>query len=204
MKTTPNVVVLALIGAPLVLAIYLRMRTLNWERMRVTVAVSTLTFATVGVGYAFHRYLPLPTLGRISDDILFVSATTGVLVAIWCALNFGKDADTALKIGGALGVVSGFASVALLQSKPGLVAGGIAVISLAAIGALNGLLGPVVAGFTLSATLHAYVAGEGLQDIFFWKDVFEFFEISTPWLKVIILVATSLFSVADALASVFE
>ena len=61
--TDMNPIVLALIGLPLVLGVYLRFRRFNAEILIINVQVTSLVMLTVGIGYSFMTfYSPKDTL----------------------------------------------------------------------------------------------------------------------------------------------
>lgn len=75
------------------------------------------------------------------------------------------------------------------------------VVIFAILGIFSSVMGSILSGFTLSLSLHAIFLGNGIQDIFFWKDIFDFFDISSTSIKIIFLLVLSLVSAADSLTT---
>lgn len=63
----------------------------------------------------------------------------------------------------------------------------IVVILFMAVGFVNALFGPVLTGFSLAFTVDSFLKSGTVHQIYLWKDLFEFFDISSPALKVAVL-----------------
>ena len=202
-----NVLVLALIGTPLIAGLVLRFVKFDAEKMKASVMISTLVFAAVGVGYGFMTFKnPKPFLAEhgvvvLACALALIGLVVGLAVDTKQGDEFGSAVFFALIFAG---LAYGFQHVAAKLEYVGLTPALGALLLFCMAGALNAVLGPISAGFTISAALHSLVTGGGVNDVHLWKDFFEFFEIASTPLKVFLMFAASLASAADTLHSFFD
>jgi hypothetical protein len=79
-----------------------------------------------------------------------------------------------------------------------------AIFLLCGIGVANALLGTIGAGFTISATIHAFISGGSVDTIFIWKEIFEFLNVSSFPIKILVLIFSAFLGAAEAIASYLD
>ncbi len=210
-----NVLVLFLIGMPLVLGVFLRFKDFNHDHFKTTLLLTVGVFACVGVGYAFRiqskpplffaRHYPM--VGAISIGLVLC------ILSLWLFRNVKteKEDEAVLHVTICFGlplIITLFAYFGLTELGLGkfgnIVLGATIVVIFCVAGALNAILGPIAAGFTLTAFLHALIIGEGFNNIYIWKEFFEFFNINGVSMKIIVLLVTGLLSSYDTMRDLIE
>jgi len=73
------------------------------------------------------------------------------------------------------------------------------VVFFCGVGAVMGLMGPVLAGYTLTMALSSYFHGGSLEEIPIWRSFFEFFSVNSAVLQLFCLLGASLLSVGDSM-----
>lgn len=206
-----NPIVLALIGIPFMLGIYFRFYRIDKYKLNLSLSLSFLVFAAVGIGYAFATYSRpksffienSSTIGGVSFLLFFLSG----------AFFFIRDDASGcfVKFFGLLFApfIYFFIYLLIWQIIPQSGISGVAyflnvVFVFVGIGLANAMLGTIVTGFTISASVHAFVMGNGLPDIYIWKNIFEFLDVSSAPLQILIIVAMALASAGEAISNYFE
>lgn len=210
-----NVVVLFFVGIPLVAGVVLRFAAFNESHFKTTLYASLAVFACVGVGFAF-KFQHRPPAAFSSNFQIIVAVSVAVIVLVFLLWVFrdvkNEKEDEGAFMGGMIllaPLILGLITYAVLRDvssqKYGAIALGAAVvISFLVVGALNAILGPISAGFTLSAVMYSTSMGDGFHHTFIWKEFFEFFEISGTFIKILVIAVTSLLSAYDTAAEMLE
>ncbi|RXK87880.1 hypothetical protein EST62_05035 [Chlorobaculum sp. 24CR] len=196
-----NTLVMFLIGLPVFVGMYVRYKSygdhLYWQTFRVTIAI----YFTIGVGYSFIHYSdPAPVVKSLGGYV-------GVLFFLcWVLYNYHKEKSfeydgvwimylIGFFVGGLL--LSGL----LISYSMNGVAMAITVCSLfIVIGGLFSIAGPLISGFNLSAVIYSLFFNGGIDDVFFWKNIFDFLNIDTLIVRIMILLVSA-FSGAVELVS---
>lgn len=215
-----NPIVLAVIGLPVLAGFYLRFTRFDYDRMIASARIQAFVFLAVGVGYVFMT-------SSAPRPFFMLSWTSMVLCAISFAVFYFcmlPAVDTFSSSGGFFRRAGEFIvfslflaglfylPIVLLILWWGLQYFGLTIAAYTMnvlyvfilFGIANALSGTIAAGFTISASIHAFVIGEGLPDVYIWKDIFEFFDISSAPIKFLLLIAMTLASAGEAISSFFE
>lgn len=78
------------------------------------------------------------------------------------------------------------------------------VVFFCGVGAVMGLMGPVLAGYTLTMALSSYFHGGSLQEIPIWRAFFEFFSVNSAVVQLCCLLGASVLSVGDSMLAGFQ
>ncbi|MDX2299988.1 MAG: hypothetical protein NW204_09705 [Xanthomonadaceae bacterium] len=199
-----NPILLALIGLPLLAGIYMRFALFDGEKLLLNIGVSSLVFLAVGIGYLFWTYsAPKAFFVGITDAIWAAMQFALVLILWLAAIAKGKIRAAYIFL-----VVLTFMLIIVLyvppRNFPMATYCANVLIAFVVIAITNAILGTIAAGFTISATIHSYLTGSGLPDVYLWKDVFEFLEISSQPMRLLLLVAAALTSSAEAISDLFD
>jgi hypothetical protein len=81
---------------------------------------------------------------------------------------------------------------------------GLLVLFFTAAGALMGVMGPILAGYTLTMALSSYFHGGTLHEIPLWRAFFEFFSINSGVMQLFCLISGSVLAVGDSMVSSFH
>jgi hypothetical protein len=199
-----NGVILFFIGLPLVVGVIYRFKTFEIEQFKKSALISGAVFASVGVGYVFTHY------GNASNIFDYFSdrSRSRIIFVLWggCSVLSYLVLDRKTRMtGGTLifysMVISFIATIAIMKNSDSSM---VVVLVFIGAGVFNAALGSIGAGFTLTVAAHALVSGHTLNDIFIWKEFFEFFEIRNIYMMGLMLVTTSLLSVSDIISGIFE
>jgi len=210
-----DVFALFLIGIPLVAGVVLRFTAFNECHFKKTFQASLAVFACVGVGFAF-KFQHKPPAAFSNNFPIIVATSFAVVILVFLLWIFrdvkAEKEDEGAFMGGMIllaPLILGFITYGVLRDmsfqKYGSIALGAAVvISFLVVGALNAILGPISAGFTLSAVMYSTSMGDGFHHTFIWKEFFEFFEVNGTILKILVVTVTSLLSAYDTAAEMLE
>jgi hypothetical protein len=198
-----NPVVLALIGFPLLAGFYVRFKHFDANALRLNIKVTTLVLLAVGVGYGFMTYRnPKPFFIVNTPSILLWGHL--VLAIALCAVETSMTSRQRVYVVPGIAVSATSVVLAIGQGYTGILPTLAAIFMLCLLGLANSLLGPISAGFAISSAIHTLVVNGDFNGIFLWKDIFEFFDISSTPMKLLILVAAGLAGAVEALRSFFE
>lgn len=199
---------LFLIGLPLVASIFIRFALFNSDKFAMSFAITFGVFACVGIGFAFVNYRSPPQFLIESGYLFFV--IPGLLIAFFvgAAVSDGDGADSFWSgVGLALFIAIVMAGVYAGLRKLGyeqLIPAGAAVVIFCLIGLAISLLGPIISGYTLSAVAYSLITGDSTIDVFLWKELFDFLNISSTFLKVIVMIVLSIASASDTISTIFD
>lgn len=76
---------------------------------------------------------------------------------------------------------------------------GLLVVFFCAVGAVMGLTGPILAGYTLTMALSSYFHGGSIEEIPIWRAFFEFFSVNSAVMQLFCLIGASVLSAGDAM-----
>lgn len=185
----------ALVGIPLVTGILLRIRTFENNFYWRSINWGVIIYGALAVGLCFQAWHENILRGRQLHLLLGLS--TYACVVLWRYVNrqrplFGwTEAGKYLLFGAIIALIIGE------SMAPRIVIIVFIATSFVAAGAAFAIAGPVVAGFNVSALLYVLVFGKTLEDMFFWKDFFDFFHIERGILTGMMLIATTAFGAVD-------
>lgn len=198
-----NPFILALIGAPTLLGIYLRFSRWSPRILKINVIVSSLVLVAVGIGYVFDHQVALPGFSNGTYKLLgvgFVVAFYSICTIILYAKFEKTNSDIA--IGGCyIAVLAGILSVLFLGGLQD-----IAYIKAPAIiflffsfALINSLLGTIAAGFSISSAIYSFITTGSVDYVYIWRDIFEFLEINNTSVKIMVLLVSGLAGCSELL-----
>lgn len=76
---------------------------------------------------------------------------------------------------------------------------GLLVVLFCGVGAVMGLMGPILAGYTLTMALSSYFHGGSFEGIPIWRAFFEFFSVNSAIMQLVCLIGASVLSVGDSM-----
>jgi uncharacterized membrane protein len=76
---------------------------------------------------------------------------------------------------------------------------GLLVVFFCGVGAVMGLMGPILAGYTLTMALSSYFHGGSFEEIPLWRAFFEFFSVNSAVMQLCCLIGASVLSVGDSM-----
>jgi hypothetical protein len=184
-----NTLIMFLIGLPVFTGMYVRYKSygdhLYWQTFRVTIAI----YFTIGIGYSFIHYSdPSPVMKSLSGFV-------GILFFLcWVLYNYHKDQSFDYDGIWVMYLIGFFVGGLLLTGL--LIKYSLSGISLAitvcslfiVIGGLFSIAGPLISGFNLAAVVYSIFFGGGIDNVFFWKDIFELFDINSFIIRVFVLI----------------
>jgi hypothetical protein len=195
-----NPFLFALVGLPLVLGVYLRFKRHNRSALIESARVTAVVFLAVGIGYAFaHFDNPRFLFTELGTLICGMGAFLLPIVLFWLVEDFDEGMMWTSWLVAAMALL--FAG---LLGQQQIIAAAAAVLLLLAAGLMNALLGTIAAGFALSAAAHSLATTGTLDYVFLWKDVFEFFEIASTPMKILVLSASGVVGAVEAIRSFME
>ena len=204
-STPLNPFALALVGAPILLGIYLRIRFRNKEVLKANAIITSLVMLTVAIGYSLNRFQnPEPFFVTLAPTIFLLGAVGLPLVALVKIADQGWGCRT--YIGSCLwGLILLAVTFFAISNNGTPFLAPVAVITVFCLAGLaNVYLGPVAAGFSIAMTLNSYFTTGTLDYVYVWNDIFEFLNISSFPLKVMVLTASALCGSAELLAALRE
>lgn len=198
-----NPLILALIGIPTVLGFYLRFFRFNGTALELNAKVSLIVYLTIAIGYCFIKF---------DNPNVFFEKNNFLVLKIFITIFFlflipiFSDAEPPL---GCIAIMMLFYVVYNLDGIIPTYAIKYSisistVILFCLFGLANCLLGSIISGFTISAAIHSYFITGTLDNIFVWKEIFEFVEISNAPIKFMILAGTAFGGASELIYSYFE
>ena len=196
-----NTLIYLFIGAPLAIGVVVRFVGFHAEKMLISLLVTTSVFGAIGIGYGFVHFKSPPQF-FVENGLAFIAWPIAIFtfLIVWAATETEREVKGATAAGVGFFLVSLLAGTLEEHGLKNLIPVSAVVLTFCVAGAINSVLGPISAGFTLSATAYSIVSGDGISDIFLWKHFFEYFEISNTPIKVIVLLGSAVLSVGDTVA----
>jgi hypothetical protein len=201
-----------LIGLPIVIGIILRFSRFDEDKFVFTLGITEIVYSSVGIGYAYVHWPKHPSFLNVNPVYFLIFVGTVSLFISWFIfedlyIDFSfawAMLTTTVVILIVFGVTKGVEHFHLATAIKGSLAAIGIIILFCFMGAVNALLGPILAGFTIAATLHSVLYGNGIHNVFFWTSIFNMLDISNSVMQIIILVSTSVLGVGDSIVSMFE
>ncbi|MDR4469873.1 MAG: hypothetical protein MRJ68_16510 [Nitrospira sp.] len=215
-----NPIVLALIGFPVLAGIYFRFTLFDYDRMIASARIQGLVFLAVGVGFVF--------MTSTDPNPFFTSSWTSMIL---CGISFVVCYFSIIPAVDALSFSDGFVNKVAEFIAASLFLTGLFCLPFVLLflwwglqyfgfitaaytmnvlyvfilfGIVNALFGTIASGFTISASVHAFMIGKGLPDVYIWKDIFEFLDISSAPIQFLLLIAMALASAGEAISTFLE
>ena len=159
-----------LIGLPVFAGIYVRYKSYGdhfyWHTFRVTIPI----FFTISIGYSFIHYANPP------EAVLSYNGFVGVWIYYLIGFFFVGAIMTDVLNGQELGDVV----LAIIVCSFFIVVGG-----------LFSIAGTLISGFNLAAVVYSAFFAGGIDNVFFWKDIFDFFDINLFIIRVFLLIVSA-------------
>lgn len=201
-----NPIILALIGLPLFAGIILRFALHKSETLALNATISIVVMILIGIGYGFATYSdPHPFFLANAPRICFAGVLLLPLVAAWLAWLQGEPWGSA-SMGCGMFVWWGILMFlyVLVAPFPQTMAAISVVLLLILLACANALLGTISAGFSLSAALHSLFFHGSFHYISIWKDVFEFLDIQSTPVKLLVIAVVIVSGSAEPLHKLVE